>query len=88
MARPFNELRMLMHEYGYTQKEIGDVIGVTTCSVSRRMNAQLPWTSDEMWKIMELFHIPAKRMHEVFPKQGINEPGVQRPVYRKKGAIT
>jgi hypothetical protein len=73
MGRPFKILRCIMHEHDYTQQMLGEELGLTQCSVSHRMNAHVPWSSDEMWHIMELFHVPAKRLHEVFPSHGVTE---------------
>ena len=71
MSRPYKILRNIMHEHDFTQQMLGDELGLTQTSISHRMTARVPWTSDEMWHVMNLFHIPAKRLHEVFPKSGV-----------------
>ena len=79
MARPFNKLRGLMQEYEIQQKHLARELNMGITSVSRRMSGSEEWRLDEIWKVMELLHIPACKMHEYFPAQGINEPGVSRP---------
>ena len=71
MARPFKILRGIMSDHDYTQQMLGDELGLTQTSISHRLTAKTPWSSDEMWQIMNLFHIPAKRFHEVFPPSGV-----------------
>lgn len=88
MARPYAMLRDILRDNDMTGAELGELLCLSSSSVSLRLNARLPWTANEMWTIMKTFNIPAKRMHEVFPDHGINESDVKRrPVYlRKKGA--
>lgn len=83
MARPFKELRKLMHEYELTNETLGREIGCAVGTVSNKLNARYPWTADEMWKIMEIFNQPASRLHEIFPRNGQNEPGAKHKVYRR-----
>lgn len=88
MARPYAMLREVLRDNEMTGAELAEELGLSSSSISLRMNAHLPWTASEMWAIMHMFDIPAKRFHEVFPDKGINEADVnRRPVYlRKKGA--
>lgn len=83
MARPFKKVRDLMHEYEITVADLGREMGISSVTVSNRLNARHPWTLDEMYKFLELTDQPASRMHEIFPKDGINEPGVKRKLYRR-----
>ena len=83
MAKPFKEMRRLMHEFEFTNETLGEALGISATTVSTKLNAHYPWTSAEMWKFMELTQQPAHRLHEVFPPGGINEPGVQRRLARR-----
>lgn len=83
MARPFKKVRDLMHEYELTVADLSREMGISSVTVSNRLNARHPWTLDEMYKFLELTDQPASRMHEIFPKDGINEPGVKRKLYRR-----
>ena len=78
MARPFNEVRKLMFEYGYTNVTLGKELGISARAVSSRRNGHYPWLLNEMWKFLELTNQPAHRLHEIFPKDGQNEPGAKR----------
>lgn len=81
MARPFKVLRNLMHENDFTQCMLADELGISQCSVSQRMNAHIPWDSEEMWKIMHVLHVPARRFHEVFPPKG--DPALAEPIFNR-----
>lgn len=83
MARPFNEVRKLMFEYGYTNDSLGRELGISTRAVSSRLNCHYPWLLSEMWKFLELTNQPPHRLHEIFPKDGINEPGIKRRIGRR-----
>ena len=77
MARPYKLLRDLLHECEITNAMLASELGIrSTATVSRKLNDHSPWTSDEMYRILELVNEKPERMHEIFPKNGINEPGV------------
>lgn len=78
MARPFKELRNIMREYDLTNELLGREIGCATSTVSNKLNGHFPWTSEEMWKIMEVTNQPPHRFHLIFPRDGQNEPGAKR----------
>lgn len=70
MSRPYNKLRILMHTYDFTNESLAEELGCATCTVSHKLNARYPWTSSEMWKIMDLFEQPPSKLHELFPAYG------------------
>ena len=78
MARPFKELRDAMHRCELTNEALAREIGCGTATISVKLNAHYPWTSEEMWKIMELIGEPDHRLHQFFPRDGQNEPGAKR----------
>jgi hypothetical protein len=78
MAAPYKIVRNLMREYDYTGPTLAAELGISVVTLSHRLNGKYPWTSDEMYKFMELTEQPFHRMHEIFPRNGINEPGVKR----------
>lgn len=78
MARPYNKLRALLREYDLEQEDLARQLNISKSSLSRRMMGRGEWQLSEVWQVMEYLQIPANRMHEYFPKQGINEPGVFR----------
>ncbi len=78
MSRPYKNLRLLMQTYDFTTEALAEELGCSRCTVSHKLNAHHPWTSNEMWKIMELFEQSPSKLHELFPMNGQNEPGVKR----------
>ena len=38
----------------------------------RRLRAEYPWDLTEMYKIMDILRWPHERMHELFPKDGMD----------------
>lgn len=77
MARPYNKLRGLMREYGDTQDTIARALLVSRATVSNRMSGRSDWLIGEMYALMDRYHQPYERLHEVFPKGGRNEAYAQ-----------
>lgn len=74
MARPYQKLRDLMKRHRITQIDLAEELGLLSeCTVSRKLNDRSPWTSDEMYRILEVLGVNYERMHEIFPKNGRNE---------------
>ena len=78
MARPYAKLRGLMREYDYSQGELAEELGIGARTLSAKINALSPWTLDEAYRLLQMFQIPEASLHELFPKNGQNEKGVQR----------
>lgn len=78
MARPYARLRGKLAQYELTNDLLARKLLLTPSTVSRKLNGHSPWTSDEMWQIMELVGEPAHLMHRLFPKDGQNEEGCTR----------
>ena len=73
MARLFSKLRGLMREYGDTQDDLARALLLSRASVTNRMRGAAEWRLDEMYALMDRYHVPHDRLHEVFPKGGRNE---------------
>lgn len=78
MARPYKLLRDLLNSREITQEILADELGIGTDTVSRKMNGHYPWTSDQMYAILDLIGVKPERLHEIFPRNGQNEPGAKR----------
>jgi hypothetical protein len=78
MARLFKNLRLVMREYDLTNELLGREIGCSPGTISNKLNGHFPWTSEEMWKIMELTNQPAHKLHDIFPRHGLSEEGTRR----------
>jgi transposase len=83
MAKPFNKLRAAFRENDLTQADVATESGIDVPGLSRRLNCKMEWRLDEMYIIMDLIHQPYHRLHEYFPRNGINESGTKR---RKRAA--
>lgn len=73
MARLFSKLRGLMREFGDTQDDIARALLLSRASVTNRMRGAAEWRLDEMYALMDRYHVPHDRLHEVFPMGGRNE---------------
>ena len=73
MARLYGKLRGLMREYGDTQDDVARALLLSRISVSNRLRGAADWKLGEMYALMDRYHVPHNRLHEVFPKGGRNE---------------
>ena len=73
MARLYSKLRGLMREFGDTQDDVARALLLSRISVSNRLRGTAEWRLDEMYALMDRYHVPNDRLHEVFPKGGRNE---------------
>lgn len=78
MARLYNKLRGLMREFGDTQETLAQVLLVSRVTVSNRMRGESDWQLGEMYALMDRYHVPYSKLHEVFPKDGRNEMYTKR----------
>lgn len=83
MARPYKRVRELMREYDLTNETLAQEIGCATSTISNKLNGKYPWTSDEMWKIMDLTNQPEHELHRVFPRKGRNEEKLKGQIRRR-----
>ena len=67
MPRPHAKLRGLMVANDYTGPQLGRKIGLGKSALSERMNYHRPFTLDEAYAVLRLFHVPIDQLHEVFP---------------------
>ena len=73
MARLFGKLRGLMREYGDTQDDIARALLLGRVSVSNRMRGASDWKLSEMYSLLDRYHVPHDRLHEIFPMGGRND---------------
>ena len=67
------ELRAVMVLNGYNGEQLAEAIGVSKNTISASLCGRRPWTSDEMYKIMDLFRLPYSLLPVIFPKSGIQD---------------
>ena len=73
------ELRAVMVRHGYNGHTLAEAIGVSPNTVSSSLCGKRAWTSNEMYKIMDLFKLPYSLLPIIFPKNGIQD----RKCFRK-----
>ena len=72
------ELRAEMVRHGYDGRRLAKVLGCTPMTVSNRLTGKVPWTSREMYILMDLFDLPYSELNRFFPKNGISDPTCYR----------
>lgn len=70
--RPYARLRGLMVANGDTRRDVANALLIGVTNVSLKMNAKVPWSSEEMWTLMERYDVDPKDMAAVFPRRGEN----------------
>ena len=73
MARLYSKLRGLMREFGDTQDDVARALLLSRISVSNRLRGTAEWKLGEMYALMDRYHVPNDRLHEVFPMGGRND---------------
>ena len=73
MVRLYSKLLGLMQEYGDVQDDVARTLLLSRASVSNRMRGAAEWKLGEMYALMDRYHVPYDRLHEVFPMGGRNE---------------
>lgn len=63
------KLRGALLELGYEPEEAAEAIGRKRTYFSLRINGHRPWTTDEMYRLMDLIGKPYDEMYIYFPKQ-------------------
>lgn len=81
MSKLFPKIREMMRQHDLNNKSFAEELGIAASTLSGKLNGHYPWTSDEMWKIMELFSIPANQLHCIFPRGGRNPANI-KPIKR------
>ena len=70
MAKPHKFLRDALGDRDMTETDLAEALGVNRSTISRKLMGKAAWTSDQMWRIMDMLHIPAKQFYLVFPNCG------------------
>ena len=68
------ELRAEMVRNGFDGQALADLLGCSRTTVSSKLCGKSPWTSDEMYFILDIFGIPDSELGRYFPRNGISDP--------------
>lgn len=74
----YTELRAEMVRHGYDGRRLASVLGISNVTLSQKLCGHTPWTSREMYIIMDLFGLPYSELGRFFPKNGITDPNCYR----------
>ena len=71
----YSRLRGRIRTYFHTQEAFAKAMGMSMCSLSKKLNGQSEWTADEMRKACDLLEIPVADIHLYFfaPKVEISQ---------------
>lgn len=72
------ELRAEMVRHGYDGRRLAEVLGISNVTLSLKLCGKSPWTSREMYILMDLFDLPYSELNRFFPKNGISDPTCYR----------
>ena len=72
------ELRAELLRHGYDGKSLALVLGCTPMTISNRLCGKIPWSSNEMYIIMDLLDLPYDKLNVYFPKNGISDVNCYR----------
>ena len=84
MAKPYKILRDLLRENDITYDVLRDELDIGTDTISRKMNARSPWTSDQMYAILDLVGAKEESLHKIFPRNGQSDPEAIKEFKRKR----
>ena len=73
MAKPHEKLRNIIGQHDMTEADLAAELDIDVSTMSRKLMGHTPWTSAQMWRIMEMFAIPDKQLHLVFPPKGLSK---------------
>lgn len=70
MTRTYAKLRGAMKENDDTMEDLARLLLMTRAAVSQRFRNHTQWKLEEMYMLMDRYHLPYDRLHEYFPRYG------------------
>lgn len=70
-VRTYLALRGVISAHGMTNSDVAAKLQLTPFSISNRFCGRNPWDINEMYQIMDMFHLPYDQLHIYFPPNGI-----------------
>ena len=58
-----------LRQLGLSQGDLGSALGLSPASMSRRFNGSIPWSVDEVYKVLELCRASPEEFPIYFPQQ-------------------
>lgn len=70
MTRKYSYLAGRLRQLELTQTDVARKLGVSQPVISARFNGKIPWSSDEMYQILDLCRAQPEELHLYFPREG------------------
>lgn len=70
MTRRYSYLSGRLRQLELTQTDVGKTLGLSQTAISQRFNGRTSWSSDEMYKILDLCRARPEELHLYFPRDG------------------
>lgn len=70
MTKKYSYLAGRLRQLELTQDDVARKLGIQQPAVSRRFNGRTPWTSDEMYQILDICRAKPEELHLYFPRDG------------------
>lgn len=68
--KKFNYLRGRLQQLGIYQKDLEGVLGLKASAISHRFTGVVPWSSTEMYLLMDICRADYSELHLYFPRDG------------------
>lgn len=65
--RSFPKLRGKLRELDINEQYLGELMGMSGASISRRMTGEQAWSLGEMYRVLEIINEPPRKLHLYFP---------------------
>ena len=66
----YRYLSTRLNQLGIRQKDLARILDLTPASISHRFTGRVPWTIDEMYRILEICRAVPEDLHIYFPPKG------------------
>lgn len=60
------KLRALLKQYGQTQNDLAELLGITYQSLSIKMNGHSDFTQSEIYRIMAVYRLTPEQLVDIF----------------------
>lgn len=68
----FRHLSGRLKQLGINQSDLAKKFGLSQASISHRFSGKVPWTLDEMYRLMDICQANYEELHIYFPRGGIS----------------
>jgi len=69
------KLRKILAEYGHTQNDLAELLGITYQSISIKLNRKSEFTLAEVFKIVHAYNLTPEQVYDIFFSMDDRYPG-------------